>query len=198
MEGNERMVMRKILFATTNRNKLKEVRQMLHPRGMEIVGLDEMHFDGDIPEDHDTLEANALQKAEHVYRKYGVPCFSEDTGLEVKALGGRPGVYSARYAGPQKSSLDNMRKLMRELEKQDDRKAQFKTVIVFKTHDKVKYFTGRVTGQIARVTMGDSGFGYDPIFVPDGFQRSFGQLDSAIKNRISHRAKAWRKLVGSF
>jgi len=186
--------MKRIIFATTNSNKLKEVRQMLDQKDIQIVGLNELHFEGDIPEDHKTLEENAIQKAEHIYDKYGVPCFSEDTGMEVFSLDGRPGVYSARYAGSNRNAQDNMQKVLSELNGIENRKAQFRTVIAYKTHEDIQLYRGKVTGTIALQPSGKDGFGYDPIFVPDGFDRSFGMLPSAIKNRMSHRAKAWRSL----
>lgn len=185
----------KIIFATTNPHKREEVSAMVQPKGIEIVGLDQLsHFD-DIPEDRDTLEGNALQKAEYIYHKYGEPCFSEDTGLEVMALDGAPGVYTARYGGPEKSAGKNMAKLLEELLGEEDRRAQFRTVICYHGHQNIRYFEGGVTGWISREKKGNGGFGYDPIFIPDGFEDSFAELAHGIKNRISHRAKAWNKLL---
>jgi XTP/dITP diphosphohydrolase len=185
----------KLIFATMNPNKVKEIGEMVGPKGIELIGLSELAFEGDIPETSDTLDGNARQKAEYVYKKYGAPCFAEDTGLEVFSLDGEPGVYSARYAGPEKSATANMAKVLSKLDQKKDRSAQFRTVLAFRDHKGMTTFSGRVTGYIGFEEKGNGGFGYDPIFVPDGFDQSFAELPSDIKARISHRAKAWQKFV---
>lgn len=171
---------------------------MIAPSGIEVVNLSQLGHIGDIPEEQDTLEGNAIQKAEYVFRKYGEPCFSEDTGLEVVALGGQPGVHTAYYGGPNKDARDNIARLLREMEGKSNRKAQFRTVIAHFDGLKMTLHEGVVTGRIDRECTGDGGFGYDPIFIPDGFDLSFAAMPGRIKNSFSHRAKAWRKLVSSF
>lgn len=188
----------KIVFATNNRNKLAEIREMLGDK-IEVMSLADINCHEDIPETSDTLEGNALQKAHYVYDKYGMSCFADDTGLEVDALGGEPGVYSARYAGGEgHDSEANMAKLMDKLGDNDNRKARFRTVIALITgsgEDDVKLFEGVAEGYIIREKRGGEGFGYDPIFRPEGYDKTFAELGHEIKNKISHRAKAVQKLV---
>lgn len=188
----------KIVFATNNKNKLAEIREMLGDK-IEVMSLADINCHEDIPETSDTLEGNALQKAHYVYDKYGMSCFADDTGLEVDALGGEPGVYSARYAGGEgHDSEANMAKLMDKLGDNDNRKARFRTVIALITgngENDVKLFEGVAEGDIIREKRGGEGFGYDPIFRPEGYDKTFAELGHEIKNKISHRAKAVQKLV---
>lgn len=188
----------KIVFATNNKNKLAEIRDMLGDK-IEVMSLADINCHEDIPETADTLEENALQKARYVFDKYGMSCFADDTGLEVDALGGEPGVYSARYAGGEgHDSEANMAKLMQKLGDNDNRKARFRTVIALITgsgDDVVKLFEGVAEGDIIREKRGGEGFGYDPIFRPEGYDKTFAELGHEIKNKISHRARAVQKLV---
>ena len=188
----------KIVFATNNKNKLAEIRDMLGDK-IEVMSLADINCHEDIPETADTLEGNALQKARYVFDKYGMSCFADDTGLEVDALGGEPGVYSARYAGGEgHDSEANMAKLMQKLGDNDNRKARFRTVIALITgsgDDGVKLFEGVAKGEIIREKRGGEGFGYDPIFRPEGYDKTFAELGHEIKNKISHRARAVQKLV---
>lgn len=188
----------KIVFATNNKNKLAEIRDMLGDK-IEVMSLADINCHEDIPETADTLEGNALQKARYVFDKYGMSCFADDTGLEVDALGGEPGVYSARYAGGEgHDSEANMAKLMQKLGDNDNRKARFRTVIALITSsgdDSVKLFEGVAEGDIIREKRGGEGFGYDPIFRPEGYDKTFAELGHEIKNKISHRARAVQKLV---
>ena len=200
----------KIVFATNNKNKLQEIRDILGER-FEIVSLQDIGCHEDIPETGDTLQENALQKAMYVAEHYGLDCFADDTGLEVEALDGKPGVHSARYAeGTDHDSEANMQKLLRELHGKNNRKACFRTVIALLKHAKkqtistsenrnfqpeIHYFEGRVDGLIAEEKRGDAGFGYDPLFIPNGYQQSFAELGEDIKNHISHRALAVEKLA---
>ena len=184
----------KLVFATNNENKVKEIRSLLGDI-FEIITLQEAGIDIDIPEPHDTLEANAREKSETIYRMTSQNCFSEDTGLEVFALNGEPGVLSARYAGEQKSSADNIQKLLHELQSKNDRSAQFRTVISLILDGKEHQFEGICPGQITNEKKGGKGFGYDPIFIPNGATQSFAEMDLAGKNQYSHRAKAFAKLV---
>ena len=185
----------KLIFATQNSNKVKEIGEMVGPKGIELIGLSDLVLEGEIPETSDTLDGNARQKAEYVYKKFGTPCFAEDTGLEVHSLDGEPGVFSARYAGPEKDAKANMDKLLSKLGNKEERNAQFRTVLAFRDHNGMTTFSGKVTGSIGFEKKGIGGFGYDPIFIPDGFDLTFAQLPSSIKGRISHRAKAWQKFV---
>lgn len=183
-----------LVFATNNAHKLEEVRQILGDR-FTVLSLKEIGCTEDIPETGDTFQDNALQKARYVKEHYGYDCFADDTGLEVKALGGAPGVHSARYAGDHDSEA-NMTKLLQELEKKSDRSAQFRTVVALILNGQEVLFEGIVTGQIAKERhYGDGGFGYDPIFVPDGYTETFSQMSSQGKNLISHRGRAVRKLA---
>ena len=191
--------MGKIVFATNNKNKLAEIREMLEGSGIEIVSLADIGCHDDIPETSDTLEGNALQKARYIHEKYKMSCFADDTGLEVDALGGAPGVYSARYAGGEgHDSEANMAKLLANLEDKADRRARFRTVVALildEEQGREELFEGIVTGEIIRERRGGEGFGYDPVFRPDGYDRTFAELGHKVKNKISHRAKAVAKLV---
>lgn len=183
----------KLVFATNNKHKLQEVRAIVG-NSVEILSLSDIECYDDIPETADTLQGNALIKARHIYEKYGVDCFADDTGLEVDALGGEPGVYSARYAGEECNSENNMQKLLHNLTGKSERSAQFRTVIALIIKGEEKLFNGIVKGTIAEGKMGDSGFGYDPIFIPEGFSESFAQMSSEQKNSISHRYRATEQL----
>ena len=181
---------KRLVFATNNAHKLEEIRAILG-NSIEIISLADIHCHADIPETADTLEGNARQKSRYVYEHYGLDCFADDTGLEVESLGGAPGVYSARYAdGQGHDSQANMNKLLKEMEEKNDRKAQFRTIISLIEKGEERQFEGIVKGQITREKRGESGFGYDPIFQPDGYETTFAELGSDIKNRISHRARA--------
>ena len=181
---------KQLVFATNNAHKLEEIRAILG-NSIEILSLADIHCHADIPETADTLEGNARQKSRYVYEHYGLDCFADDTGLEVESLGGAPGVYSARYAdGQGHDSQANMNKLLKEMEEKNDRKAQFRTIISLIEKGEERQFEGIVKGQITREKRGESGFGYDPIFQPDGYATTFAELGSDIKNRISHRARA--------
>lgn len=183
----------KLVFATNNKHKLQEARALL-PQ-FEILSLEDIGCADELPEEQDTLTGNAKQKAEYVFQKYGLDCFADDTGLEVVALGGRPGVFSARYAGPQRSSSDNMNKLLDELRSVSNRNAAFKTVIALYFKGEQFCFEGAVEGCITEELLGSSGFGYDPVFQPLGYQQTFGQMTEAEKNRQSHRGRALEKMV---
>ena len=181
---------KRLVFATNNAHKLEEIRAILG-NSIEILSLADIHCHADIPETVDTLEGNPRQKSRYVYEHYGLDCFADDTGLEVESLGGAPGVYSARYAdGQGHDSQANMNKLLKEMEEKNDRKAQFRTIISLIEKGEERQFEGIVKGQITREKRGESGFGYDPIFQPDGYETTFAELGSDIKNRISHRARA--------
>lgn len=181
---------KRLVFATNNAHKLEEIRAILG-NSIEILSLADIHCHADIPETADTLEGNARQKSRYVYEHYGLDCFADDTGLEVESLGGAPGVYSARYAdGQGHDSQANMNKLLKEMEEKNDRKAQFRNIISLIEKGEERQFEGIVKGQITREKRGESGFGYDPIFQPDGYETTFAELGSDIKNRISHRARA--------
>jgi XTP/dITP diphosphohydrolase len=181
--------MRKLVFATNNRHKLEEVSDVLAGE-IEFLSLKEINCFDEIPETADTLEGNALLKAQYIYNKFGYDCFADDTGLEVEALNGRPGVYSARYAGEPSDSTRNMEKLLEEMDGKTNRKAQFRTVFALIEKGEIKYFEGKITGIINNEAKGNTGFGYDPIFIPDGFSETFAELGSELKNKISHRALA--------
>ena len=186
--------MKKIVFATNNRHKLDEVEAILGHK-FELISLKEVGCQEDIPETGETLEENALQTARYVYSHFHTDCFADDTGLEVEALNGAPGVYSARYAGGNgHDSEANMRKLLQELEGVENRKARFRTVFALIVNGKEHLFEGIVNGTIIKVRRGTSGFGYDPVFVPNGYDKTFAELGDDIKNRISHRAVASDKL----
>ncbi len=183
----------KLVFATNNRHKLQEVRDIVGDR-VEVLSLNDIDCHDDIPETADTLQGNALIKARFVYEKYGLDCFADDTGLEVEALGGAPGVYSARYAGEECDSEANMRKLLENLTGKTNRNAQFRTVIALIINGEEKLFNGIVKGAIATEKKGGSGFGYDPIFIPEGHSESFAQMSSEMKNSMSHRFRATKEL----
>ena len=184
----------KIVFATNNKNKIKEIQSML-PSSIEIISLESIGCHEDIPETAWTIEGNAILKANYVTQKYGYDCFADDTGLEVDALHGEPGVFSARYAGEQKSADDNMDKLLLNLENKANRNAQFKTVIALNLKGQQHLFTGVARGEITSEKTGSQGFGYDPIFMPEGFRETFAELSLETKNMISHRGKATRALI---
>ena len=189
----------KIVFATNNAHKLSEIRDILGDK-FDILSLSDIGCHDDIPETADTLEGNALLKAQYITEHYGVSCFADDTGLEVDALGGAPGIYSARYAGGERHDSEaNMTKLLAELGENNNRKARFRTVIalleVNGTEVTQHCFEGIVEGCIIRERRGSEGFGYDPIFQPDGYDKTFAQLGMDIKNHISHRARAVKKLA---
>lgn len=183
----------KLVFATNNRHKLQEVRDILGER-VEVLSLKDIDCNDEIPETGTTLEENALIKARWVKEKYGYNCFADDTGLEVETLGGAPGVYSARYAGEECDSQANMLKLLENLTGKSNRNAQFRTVIALIIENKEILFDGVVKGVISEKKMGEAGFGYDPIFIPDGYSMSFAQMESRLKNSISHRYRAAEKL----
>jgi XTP/dITP diphosphohydrolase len=184
----------KIVFATNNQHKVKEIRSAL-PEDISIITLREAGIDVDIPEPHETLEENAAEKARTIFRLTGLDCFSEDTGLEVTALDNAPGVHSARYAGDEKSFDRNTEKLLANLEGKTDRSARFRTVICLILQGKEHYFEGRCEGRIAGEPGGSQGFGYDPVFIPEGSDKTFAQMDMTEKNRFSHRKKATDMLV---
>jgi XTP/dITP diphosphohydrolase len=186
-----------IVFATQNPNKVREIQEML-PAHFKIKSLAEIGCTEDIPETQATIEGNAIQKARYVYEKYEVDCFAEDTGLEVAALDGAPGVHTARYAGPQRDTNDNMDLLLKNLEDKPDRSARFKTVIALIQDGATYTFEGIVEGQIAMARRGSGGFGYDPVFLPKGHSISFAEMDKAAKNAISHRGRAMAKLLDHF
>ena len=186
--------MRSFCFATNNEHKIEEIRTQLGSffllQKLEDIGCHE-----ELPETQQTIQGNSLQKARHVFDHYHVPCFADDTGLEVEALNNEPGVYSARYAGLQKNSVDNIQLLLKNLEGKQNRKARFRTVITLAEADGISIFEGIVTGVIRTEVRGTSGFGYDPIFQPDGFDRTFAEMSLIEKNAISHRGIAVKKLI---
>ncbi|SFF09058.1 non-canonical purine NTP diphosphatase [Flavobacterium xueshanense] len=182
------------VFASNNKNKILELQSML-PESITILSLESIGCFEDIPETADTIEGNAIQKANYVTEKFGYDCFADDTGLEVDALNGDPGVFSARYAGEQRNADDNMNKLLEALVVQNERKAQFKTVIALNLKGKQYLFTGIAKGEITLEKIGNQGFGYDPIFQPEGFLQTFAQLSLDVKNKISHRGKATQQLI---
>lgn len=185
--------MKKFVFATNNNHKLEEVSAILGNK-VELLSMKEIGCHDDIPETADTLEGNALLKARYIYDKYHTDCFADDTGLEVEALNGAPGVFSARYAGDAHNSEANMNKLLRELEGSDNRKARFRTVFALIVNGKEHIFEGIVKGEITKGKHGTSGFGYDPIFLPEGYTQTFAEMGNELKNKISHRAVATKKL----
>jgi len=184
----------KIVFATNNKHKLQELQAILG-NNFELVSLQDIGCFEDIPEEQPTLEGNARQKAYYVFKKFGVSCFADDTGLEIEALYGEPGVYSARYAGEEKSAEANMKKVLENMAGTDKRNARFRTVISLVINGEEKQFEGIVEGEILREKHGNSGFGYDPIFQPAGFNLSFAEMSLDEKNKISHRGRAVEKLV---
>jgi len=184
---------KKLVVATNNAHKLEEIAAILGDE-MELLSLKDIKCFADIPETADTLEGNARQKAMYIYENYGMDCFADDTGLEVDALNGAPGLYSARYAGDGHDSEANMQKLLHELEGKKNRKAQFRTAICLIQEGKEYLFEGIVKGEIIQEKRGGAGFGYDPIFVPEGYEQTFAELGNDVKNTISHRARAVEKL----
>ena len=184
----------KLVFATNNQNKLKELQSLLR-QDIELLSLADINCNEDIPEDYETLEENATQKAQYIFEKYDVNCFADDTGLEIEALNNEPGVYSARYAGMDKDANANMKKVLQKLSGEENRKARFRTVISLFLNDKEYQFEGIVEGNILKERRGADGFGYDPIFEPEGYDLSFAEMDMTEKNKISHRGKAVQKLV---
>lgn len=185
---------RRIVFATNNVHKLQEIRAMI-PEGIKLLSLADIGCHADIPETADTLEGNALIKARYVAEHYGMDCFADDTGLEVETLGGAPGVHTARYAGEAHDTEANIDKLLAELADKDNRKARFRTAIAFIVQQEEHLFEGILEGEIAPVRRGTDGFGYDPVFIPEGTDKTFAELGSDIKNRISHRALAVNQLI---
>ena len=185
---------RRIVFATNNVHKLQEIRAMI-PEGIELLSLADIGCHADIPETADTLEDNALIKARYVAEHYGMDCFADDTGLEVETLGGAPGVHTARYAGEAHDTEANIDKLLAELADKDNRKARFRTAIALIVQQEEHLFEGILEGEIAPVRRGTDGFGYDPVFIPEGTGKTFAELGSDIKNRISHRALAVNQLI---
>ena len=184
---------KKLVFATNNAHKLEEIASILGDK-IELLSLKDIHCQADIPETADTLEGNAIQKAEYIHQHYGMDCFADDTGLEVEALNGAPGIYSARYAGEGHDSEANMKKLLENMQDKENRKAQFRTAICLIMDGETHLFEGIVKGEIIKEKKGGAGFGYDPIFVPEGYNLTFAELGNDIKNTISHRAKAVEKL----
>ncbi|MBP6386870.1 MAG: RdgB/HAM1 family non-canonical purine NTP pyrophosphatase [Pseudarcicella sp.] len=186
--------MLQICFATNNINKVKEIKNVLGDR-FEVLSLSAVNCLEELPETGDTLSANSLQKASYLKQHYNVNCFADDTGLEIEALNGEPGVYSARYAGDQKDNIANIALVLRNLEGKTNRKACFKTVITLLWNNEMIQFEGRVDGQINQIPVGENGFGYDAIFVPNGYTTTFAQMTMEQKNAISHRAIAFNKLL---
>ncbi|MCL5245401.1 non-canonical purine NTP diphosphatase [Cellulophaga sp. 20_2_10] len=184
----------KIVFATHNNNKLKEVKALL-PNTITLVSLTDINCIEEIPETADTIEGNAIQKANYITENYNLPCFSDDTGLLVDALNGEPGIYAARYAGEQKNAEDNMAKLLDKLGNNTNRAAHFKTTIALNLNGEQIVFNGIVEGTITKDKQGKEGFGYDPIFKPNGYHQTFAELPLETKNQISHRAKATKQLI---
>ena len=184
----------KLVFASNNKNKIQEIQQLV-PNSIQILSLEEIGCTENIPETADTIEGNAILKANYVTEKYGYDCFADDTGLEVEVLNGAPGVYSARYAGEQKDANDNMDKLLLELKDKTNRKANFKTVIALNLNSKQNLFTGIINGKIIEEKIGTNGFGYDPIFVADGYEKTFAELSMEEKSTISHRGIAVKQLL---
>jgi XTP/dITP diphosphohydrolase len=186
-----------LIFATKNKHKVLEINRMLGDT-KKVKSLLEIKFEGDLPETGHTLEENALQKARFINKHLGVDCFADDTGLEIDALNGAPGVYSARFAGPEKDSIKNIEKVLSELKNKTNRKARFRTVIALILDQKEMLFEGYVDGTILDAPRGDGGFGYDSIFMPEGYDLSFAEMPLSQKNKISHRAMALQKLAEFF
>ena len=184
---------KKFVFATNNAHKLEEVTAILGDK-IELLSMKDIHCHADIPETADTLEGNALLKARYIFENYNMDCFADDTGLEVEALNGAPGVYSARYVGDAHNSEANMRKLLQDMEGIENRKAQFRTVFALIINGKEHLFEGIVKGEITKHRCGSSGFGYDPVFIPEGYTQTYAEMGNTLKNKISHRALATNKL----
>jgi len=183
-----------LVFATNNHHKIREIQQILGYEFNLLCLQDIGHFE-DVPENSPTIEANSMEKADFIYRKYLRNCFADDTGLEIEALGGRPGVYSARYAGEEKNMEKNIDKVLLELKDHTNRKARFKTIISLILNGEKHQFSGLIYGKILEERRGKGGFGYDPVFLPDGYNQSFAQMDAELKNKISHRGIAVQKLA---
>ncbi len=184
----------KLVFASSNNHKINEIKKLL-PENIELLGLNDIQCFDEIPETAETIEGNAILKANYIKNNYGLNCFADDSGLEIEALNGQPGVYSARYAGEPKDDNKNIDKVLLNLDNQTNRKANFKTVICLNLNDKQYLFTGIVNGSIINEKKGDNGFGYDPIFVANGFDKTFAQMTFEEKNQISHRAKAVMQMI---
>lgn len=184
---------KKFVFATNNAHKLEEVTAILGNK-IELLSMKDINCHADIPETADTLERNALLKARYIFENYQLDCFADDTGLEVEALNGAPGVYSARYAGDAHNSEANMKKLLQDMEGIENRKAQFRTVFALIINGKEHLFEGIVKGEITKHRHGTSGFGYDPVFIPEGYTQTYAEMGNELKNKISHRALATNKL----
>lgn len=183
-----------LIFATGNQNKLLEINKII-PNNVKIISLKDLKFSDDIPENENTIEGNAIYKAKYIYNKFNTNVFSDDTGLEVEALNGEPGVYSARYAGEACDSNDNINKLLKKLKKKKNRNARFKTIIALIIKNKIHTFEGIINGEILKNQIGENGFGYDSIFRPAGYSKSFAELSMNEKNIISHRSLAIKKLI---
>jgi XTP/dITP diphosphohydrolase len=185
----------KLLFASRNKHKTEEVSGIM-PNNLEIIGLNELSFKGEVPETQDTIEGNALQKAQFIFDIYGITCFADDTGLFIDALNGEPGVFSARWSTEDNAFQNNIEKALFKLKDKKNRKAYFKTVIVFINREgEPVFFEGKINGEIISSLRGNSGFGYDPIFIPDGFDMTFAEMDKPLKNKISHRGIAMGKFI---
>jgi XTP/dITP diphosphohydrolase len=190
--------MKEIVFATNNPHKLKEARNVLEKFGISVISLEDVGIETSIPEDFDTLEENALQKARFIYEKTGKNAMSDDTGLEVNALNGAPGVYSARYAGEHCDASENIKKLLKEMKGISDRTARFRTIIALIWNEKEYLFEGVANGSITLEPTGEKGFGYDPVFIPEGYSKTFAEMTMEEKNTISHRGKALNQLIKFF
>jgi XTP/dITP diphosphohydrolase len=184
----------KLLFASSNQHKIEEIKAII-PEGIELLSLKDIDFEGEIPETSDTIEGNALQKANYLSEKLSIPCFADDTGLIIPSLNNEPGVYSARYAGPQRNAEDNMNLVLDKLTTENNRSAYFLTVIALNINGENHLFEGKVEGEIISEKRGEMGFGYDPIFVPENGSKTFAEMDAKTKNEISHRARAVNKLI---
>jgi XTP/dITP diphosphohydrolase len=194
IQSHQKHIFMQLVFASNNLNKIKEIQAILNG-SIQLLSLDEIGCHEDIPETANTIEGNAILKADYITQLYGYDCFADDTGLEIQALNGEPGVYSARYAGKQRNTDDNMNKLLDALKDKSDRSAQFKTVIALNIKGEQYLFTGIAKGNITLEKKGDQGFGYDPIFQPENYDETFAELSSEVKNKISHRAKATKQLI---
>jgi XTP/dITP diphosphohydrolase len=183
-----------LIFATNNQHKLREIQQILGS-DFHLLSLSDIGYTDEIPENADTIEKNSWEKAEFIYKRYGKNCFADDTGLEIEALNGQPGVFSARFAGEEKNMDKNIEKVLFELKDQTNRKARFKTVITLIMDGKKHQFEGLINGKIIKEKSGKGGFGYDPVFIPDGYDITFAQMNAEMKNKISHRGIAVQKLV---
>jgi XTP/dITP diphosphohydrolase len=183
-----------LIFASGNNNKTKEIAAML-PEGFLVKSLKDLGFSDEIPETEPTIEGNALLKARFIYEKFNENCFADDTGLEVEALNGDPGVFSARYAGPAFSAADNIQKLILNLKGEKNRRARFRTVVALILDGREMVFEGIVYGVITEQPVGENGFGYDPVFIPEGYDCTFAEMDISVKNKISHRGKAMNKMI---